>query len=103
MKKPKIYNIYVKIYLLRINIMAGQEKVMGFADLEHFLKQQFPESNKVNILLEQISKSKVEMEKELGEEIVGEAKVKIAILEDELPWDDIEEEPEINEDYIKEE
>ena len=48
--------------------MAGQEKVMGFADLEHFLKQQFPESNKVNILLEQISKSKVEMEKELGEE-----------------------------------
>lgn len=48
--------------------MAGQEKVMGLADLEHFLKQQFPENNKVNILLEQISKSKIEMEKELGEE-----------------------------------
>ena len=43
------------------------------------------------------------IEKELGVEIVGESKVKIAILEDELPWDDIEEEPEINEDYIKEE
>ena len=36
------------------------------------------------------------IEKELGVEIVGESKVKIAILEDELPWDDIEEEPEIN-------
>ena len=43
------------------------------------------------------------IEKELGVEIVGESKVKIAILEDELPWDDIEEEPDINEDYIKEE
>ena len=43
------------------------------------------------------------IEKELGVEIVGESKVKIAILEDELPWDDIEEEPEINENYIKEE
>lgn len=43
------------------------------------------------------------IEKELGVEIVGESKVKIAILDDELPWDDIEEEPEINEDYIKEE
>ena len=43
------------------------------------------------------------IEKELGVEIVGESKVKIAILEDELPWDDIDEEPDINEDYIKEE
>lgn len=43
------------------------------------------------------------IEKELGVEIVGESKVKIAILDDELPWDDIEEDPEINENYIKEE
>ncbi len=44
------------------------------------------------------------IEKELGVEIVGESKVKIAILEDELPWDDIEEDEtdNINEDYIKE-
>lgn len=44
------------------------------------------------------------IEKELGVEIVGEGKVKIAIEEDELPWDDIydEESPEeIKEDYIK--
>ena len=43
------------------------------------------------------------IEKELGVEIVGESKVKIAILEDELPWDDIQEEPDIDENYIKEE
>ena len=43
------------------------------------------------------------IEKELGVEIVGESKVKIATLEDELPWDDIEEDPEVDENYIKEE
>ncbi len=45
------------------------------------------------------------IEKELGVEIVGEGKVKIAIEEDELPWDDIYEENEdvdkVEEDYIK--
>lgn len=43
------------------------------------------------------------IEKELGIEIVGEGKVKIAIEEDELPWDDVYEEDsieEINETYI---
>lgn len=43
------------------------------------------------------------IEKELGIEIVGEGKVKIAIEEDELPWDDIYEEDTvevINETYI---
>ncbi len=47
------------------------------------------------------------IEKELGVEIVGEGKVKIAIEDDELPWDDVyEEEPsidEVKEDYVKEE
>ena len=45
--------------------------------------------------------------KELGVEIVGESKVKIATLEEELPWDDIYEEEsediEVNEEYLKEE
>lgn len=41
------------------------------------------------------------IEKELGVEIVGEGKVKIAIEEDERPWDDILEEPDIEEDYLK--
>ena len=43
------------------------------------------------------------VEKELGVEIVGESKVKIAIEEDELPWDDIyDEKPldEVKEDFI---
>ena len=47
-----------------------------------------------------------DIEKELGVEIVGETKVKIAIEEDEEPWEDIvdddidKELDEINEDYI---
>jgi len=43
------------------------------------------------------------IEKELGVEIVGESKVKIAIEEDELPWDDIYDEEvidDVKEDYI---
>lgn len=52
-----------------------------------------------------------DIEKEIGVEIVGEAKVKIAIEEDEDPWDEIEEEAtddtlkeidnSVNEEYIK--
>lgn len=42
------------------------------------------------------------VEKELGVEIVGEGKVKIAIEEDELPWDEIyDENNDVEEDYIK--
>ena len=43
------------------------------------------------------------IEKELGVEIVGESKVKIATLEEELPWDDLYEEADvddINENYL---
>lgn len=48
--------------------MASQENEMGLVDLENFLKRTFPENkNKVNILLEQIAKSKAELEKETGE------------------------------------
>ena len=42
----------------------------------------------------------IEIEKELGIEIVGDTKVKIAIEEDEEPWDEIAEE--ITEDVLKE-
>lgn len=49
--------------------MAAQEKQMGKTDLENFLKGQFPKSNEVNNLLEQIVASKNQMEKSLGEEI----------------------------------
>ena len=42
--------------------------------------------------------------KERGVEVVGESKVKIATLEDELPWDEIEEETidDVNEEYLTE-
>ena len=53
------------------------------------------------------------IEKELGVEIVGETKMKIAIEDDEEPWDDIEDERDdsvmeeidnnVKEDYIEEE
>lgn len=45
-----------------------------------------------------INNGKVELtiNKELGVEIVGESKVKIAIEEDELPWDELYEEPDLN-------
>ena len=52
-----------------------------------------------------------DIEKELGIEIVGETKVKIAVEEDEEPWDDIIDEADdkvmddidknVNEEYIK--
>ena len=55
----------------------------------------------------------IDIEKELGIEIVGDTKVKVAIEEDEEPWDDIPEEvteetekeieENIDPNYIKEE
>jgi len=42
------------------------------------------------------------IEKEMGVEIVGEGMVKIAIEDDELPWDELYEEPDnVDENYIK--
>ena len=52
------------------------------------LKQ--PTCSKVNI--EEDGTISFMVEKELGVEIVGETKVKIAIEEDEEPWDDLEDE-----------
>ena len=49
--------------------MAAPDKRMGKEDLASFLKQQFPKSNEVNNLLEQIIASKNSMEKAMGEEI----------------------------------
>lgn len=40
----------------------------------------------------------IDIEKELGVEIVGDTKVKIAIEEDEEPWDEIKDEEKIEED-----
>ena len=60
------------------------------------LKQ--PTCSKVNI--EDDGTITFDIEKELGVEIVGETKVKIAIEEDEEPWDEIDDE--VSEDDLKE-
>ncbi len=67
-----------------------------------------PSCSKVNI---DGNKINFDIEKELGIEIVGETKVKIAVEEDEEPWDDIIDEADdntmeeidknVNEEYIK--
>ena len=63
------------------------------------LKQ--PTCSKVNI--EDKGIISFDIEKELGVEIVGETKMKIAIEEDEEPWDEIEDDlPEVNEEIEKE-
>ena len=59
------------------------------------LKQ--PTCSKVNI--EDDGTITFDIEKELGVEIVGETKVKIAIEEDEEPWDEIDDE--VSEDDLK--
>ena len=53
--------------------------------------------NRVNIDGKSIT---FDIEKELGVEVVGETKVKIAIEEDEEPWDEIPEE--VTDDILKE-
>ena len=60
------------------------------------LKQ--PSCSKVNI--EDDGKITFDIEKELGVEIVGETKMKIAIEEDEEPWEDLDNE--VTEDIEKE-
>lgn len=60
------------------------------------LKQ--PTCSKVNI--EEDGKISFDIEKELGVEIVGETKMKIAIEEDEEPWQDLSEE--VTDDIEKE-
>ncbi len=72
------------------------------------LKQ--PVCSGVNI--DGVKKISFNIEKELGVEIVGEAKVKIEVMDDEEPWDEIEDDisedtlkeidKEVSEDYIKE-
>ena len=61
------------------------------------LKQ--PNCSKVNI--EDNGTITFDIEKELGVEIVGETKMKIAIEEDEEPWDDVIDEDEVNKEIDK--
>ena len=68
--------------------------------------------NCVKVNIDDNNNINFDIEKEMGVEIVGEKKIKIAIEEDEEPWDLIEDdiddevlneiETKVNEDYIKE-
>lgn len=68
--------------------------------------------NCVKVNIDNDNNISFDIEKEMGVEIVGEKKIKIAIEEDEEPWDEIEDEVDdevlkdieenVNEDYIKE-
>lgn len=57
-----------------------------------------PNCTKVNILED--GSINFDIEKELGVEIVGEKKIKIAVEEDEEPWEEIEDE--VDDDILKE-
>ena len=99
-------------------------KNIPYKEIVSILQRQTTDSNTKDIIVRSLkqpsclsAKEKentivIEIEKELGVEIVGDTKVKIAIVEDEEPWDEIPEEiteeveheiiENINPDYIKE-
>lgn len=53
-----------------------------------------------HVEIDEVGNINFDIEKELGVEIVGETKMKIAIEEEEDPWDDLDEE--VGEDILKE-
>lgn len=87
--KTTVINKQIK-YNDLFNVKVRQEAdLSGDTDIiVRTLKQ--PTCSKVNI--EDDGKISFDIEKELGVEIVGETKMKIAIEEDEEPWQDLSEE-----------
>ena len=81
-KKTITYRELLSVARKRESDINGEEEI-----IVRSLKQ--PTCTKVDIVNGTIS---YDIEKELGVEIVGEAKMKIAIEEDEEPWDEIEDE-----------
>ncbi len=95
--KTTVINKQIK-YNDLFNVKVRQEAdLSGDTDIiVRTLKQ--PTCSKVNI--EDDGKISFDIEKELGVEIVGETKMKIAIEEDEEPWQDLSEE--VTDDIEKE-
>ena len=93
----KTYN-YEDVMKLRIKDMNALNNDNEI--IVRSLKQ--PTVQDVKIINNQVE---LNIEKELGVEIVGESKVKIAIEEDEMPWDDLYDDDQaidnVNEEYIK--
>ncbi len=93
----KTYN-YEDVMKLRIKDMNALNNDNEI--IVRSLKQ--PTVQDVKIVNNQVE---LNIEKELGVEIVGESKVKIAIEEDEMPWDDLYDDDQaidnVDEEYIK--
>ena len=88
------YDDVMKLRVKDINFLSNDNEI-----IVRSLRQ--PTVQDVKIINGQVELS---IEKELGAEIVGEGKVKIAIEDDELPWDDVYEEDgieDVTDDYIK--
>lgn len=78
-------------------------KVKDSADLTgdtDIIVRTLKQPNCVKVNIEEDGEISFDVEKELGVEIVGETKMKIAIEEDEEPWDEIDDElsPEVEEE-----
>ena len=84
--------------LFNVKTKAGADLAGDTDIIVRTLKQ--PTCSKVDILKD--GTINFDIEKELGVEIVGETKVKIAIEEEEDPWDEIEDEEEITEEILEE-
>ena len=89
-KKTITYRELLSVARKRESDINGEEEI-----IVRSLKQ--PTCTKVDIVNGTIS---YDIEKELGVEIVGDTKVKIAIEEDEEPWDEIPED--VTDDTMKE-
>ena len=90
-------------------------KVKENADLSNdtdIIVRTLKQPNCVGVNIDENGNIKFDIEKELGVEIVGETKMKIAIEEDEEPWEDVDDEIDdkvmeeidenVNVDYIEE-
>ena len=90
-------------------------KVKENADLSNdtdIIDRTLKQPNCVGVNIDENGNIKFDIEKELGVEIVGETKMKIAIEEDEEPWEDVDDEIDdkvmeeidknVNVDYIEE-
>ena len=101
----KEHNTYQEI----VNVRRRED---ADSDQEEIIVRSLKQPNCVKVDIEG-NKINFNVEKELGVEIVGETKMKIAIEDEEDPWDEIDEEMDENiskeidenvkEDYLKEE
>ena len=79
------------------NVQARENSDVGDTDI---IVRTLKQPNCVGVNIDDDGNINFDIEKELGVEIVGETKMKIAIEEDEEPWDEIDDD--INDEIMKE-